>query len=163
MVETTTIRPATPADLPILLELLGELFAIEEDFCFDADHQRKGLELLLACPSAEVFVAERDGAVIGMCTGQMVISTAEGAVSIWVEDVVVHRGHRGTGVGSALLTALSTWARRQGATRLQLLADRTNEPALRFYRARGWADTQLICLRASPAGPDRERTGASVS
>ena len=30
---------------------------------------------------------------------------------------------------------------------MQLLADRTNHPALDFYRRQGWQHTQLICLR----------------
>lgn len=37
------------------------------------------------------------------------------------------------------------WCYQQGATRIQLLADRENEPALRFYAKLGWEKTQLIC------------------
>jgi hypothetical protein len=34
-------------------------------------------------------------------------------------------------------------------SRLQLLADRSNVPALDFYRIMGWHMTELICLRIS--------------
>jgi len=39
------------------------------------------------------------------------------------------------------------WAKARGIRRMQLLADKTNKPALRFYRQRGWNRTNLICLR----------------
>jgi hypothetical protein len=47
------------------------------------------------------------------------------------------------------MAAISTWADRHGLTRLQLLADRNNRPALDFYARLGWRQTQLICLRRS--------------
>jgi GNAT superfamily N-acetyltransferase len=145
------IRTATPADLDALVRLLHVLFSIEADFRPDPARQRRGLALLLADPQrAAVLVAERSGAVIGMATAQLVISTAEGGASALVEDVVVDERERGTGVGRRLLDALEAWAREQGATRLQLLADRENAPALRFYERLGWRWTQLVALRRSP-------------
>jgi GNAT superfamily N-acetyltransferase len=145
------IRPATAADLDALVRLLHVLFSIEADFRPDPARQRRGLALLLADPQrAAVLVAERSGAVIGMATAQLVISTAEGGPSALVEDVVVDERERGTGVGRRLLDALEAWASAQGASRLQLLADRENAPALRFYERLGWRGTQLIALRRSP-------------
>ena len=41
------IRPATPADIPPMVELLRELFSIEVDFTPEPSKQRSGLELLL--------------------------------------------------------------------------------------------------------------------
>jgi GNAT superfamily N-acetyltransferase len=61
----------------------------------------------------------------------------------------VHREYRGRGVGRRLMAAISTWADRHGLSRLQLLADRNNRPALDFYAALGWRQTQLSCLRRS--------------
>jgi GNAT superfamily N-acetyltransferase len=145
-----TIRSATPDDLDALVRLLGVLFSIEADFRPDAERQRRGLALLLAAPSrASVFVADRAGAVVGMVTAQLVVSTAEGGMSALVEDMVVEEEHRRRGVGRILLGAAEAWAARRGATRLQLLADRENAPALRFYERMGWRPTQLVCLRRS--------------
>ena len=94
-----------------------------------------------------VLVAEADGAVIGMVTAQLVISTAEGGDAGILEDLVVDEAHRRTGVGRRLLAAAEAWARARGATRLQLLADVENGPALDFYARTGWSRTQLVCLR----------------
>lgn len=147
------IRPATTSDLPTLVALLGDLFSIEADFAPDADAQRVGLALMLADPRRRtVLVAERDGAVVGMVTGQLVVSTAEGGHSVLVEDMVVEAALRGHGVGRRLLAAMEAWALERGATRLQLLADRENAPALAFYGRAGWGSTRLVCLRRRPGG-----------
>ena len=60
------IRPAEQEDIGDMLLLLQQLFGIEEDFCFDAARQRKGLELLLDSPSSAVMVAEKQESVIGL-------------------------------------------------------------------------------------------------
>ena len=83
------IRTAEPADLDSLVSLLAPLFAIEEDFVFDESRQRRGLALMLENERGCVLVAETEGQVIGMCTGQLLVSTAEGGLSLLVEDVVV--------------------------------------------------------------------------
>jgi GNAT superfamily N-acetyltransferase len=142
-----SIRSATMADLDPLVALLQALFRIEADFACDEARQRRGLAMLLASPTARVLVAEMKGGVIGMATGQITISTAEGGFALLVEDVVVEASWRGQGIGSRLLAVLAGWAGEQGISRLQLLADRNNRPALDFYRKLGWQGTELICLR----------------
>lgn len=143
-----TIRTACPHDLDALVGLLAALFSLEPDFRADAARQRRGLRRLLEDPvRCLVLVAERGGAVIGMVTVQLVVSTAEGGDAGLVEDLVVAAAHRGTGVGRLLLAAAEDWARGRGATRLQLLADRDNALALGFYARVGWGPTRLVCLR----------------
>ncbi len=142
-----SIRPAREQDLDRLVGLLRLLFAIEEDFDIDAAKQRRGLALLLGDERACVLVAEQDGEVVGMCTGQLVISTAEGGSSMLVEDVVVAPDQRGNGIGRSLMAALIAWAKSRGVTRMQLLADKNNSPALAFYDRIGWGTTAMICLR----------------
>jgi GNAT superfamily N-acetyltransferase len=146
------IRNAENRDLDRLVGLLDELFSIEADFSVDSDRQRRGLTLMVdGCGKHRcVKVAEAGGRVVGMATAQLMVSTAEGAFSALVEDVVVTESMRGRGIGEALLTALEAWARLHGAARLQLLADRENHRALDFYQRRGWSATQLICLRKAP-------------
>ncbi|MGE4504537.1 MAG: N-acetyltransferase family protein [Desulfovibrionaceae bacterium] len=141
------IRPAREADLDALVALLGQLFSIEADFAVDAAKQRRGLALLLECRDAVVLVAEERGEAVAMVSGQVVVSTAEGGPAVLAEDLVVRDGMRGRGLGRALMAALADWASRRGATRMQLLADVSNTPALDFYRRIGWRSTDLVCLR----------------
>ena len=141
------IRLGRPDDLDALVDLLRLLFGIEADFDFDAARQRQGLVMLLAHEKAVLLVAERAGQVIGMCSGQLTISTAEGGFSLLVEDVVVAKSWQGRGIGRELMTALEQWGASRKVGRLQLLADRNNAAALEFYRKLGWQPTELICQR----------------
>lgn len=142
-----TVRPAEPGDLDSLVTLLRQLFAIEEDFQVDEERQRRGLAMMLTNSRGLILVAERDGRVIGMCSGQLLISTAEGGPALLMEDVIVDENFRSSGIGRLLVSAMAQWAGDQGAYRLQLLADRTNSSALTFYAKLGWKTTKLICLR----------------
>jgi GNAT superfamily N-acetyltransferase len=147
----TRVRAATPSDLDAMVGLIESLFALEPDFEFDPARVRQGLvRLLSAEDAAAVWIAEREGRAVGMCSAQIVVSTAEGGVSAWVEDVVVQPGLRRLGIGSSLLAAVSAWAAHRGIGRLQLLADRDNAIALSFYQSRCWHPTRLICFRQRP-------------
>lgn len=149
---TMIIRNATQEDIDGLVELLKELFSFEEDFEFDEKKQRRGLKLLLdGCGKHRcVRVAVADHLVIGMATVQTLISTAEGGMVGLVEDVVVQEGWRGKGVGGSLLRSIERWAEERGLLRLQLLADKSNAPAIHFYKKHHWHDTDLECLRKTP-------------
>ena len=141
------IRRAEIFDIQSLVSLLKVLYSIEEDFFFDEEKQKEGLRQMLEYERSCVLVAEKGGEVVGMCTGQLTISTAEGGPALLVEDTVVHEAFSRQGVGRRLLDEVSRWAQKKGATRLQLLADKKNEQALKFYKKLGWEGTQLICLR----------------
>jgi GNAT superfamily N-acetyltransferase len=87
------------------------------------------------------------GAQVVAITVQKLISTAEGGPVGLVEHLVVAEAHRGEEIGRRLLQAMETRARDTGFTRLQLLADSDNAPALDFYNRRGWRRTSLLALR----------------
>lgn len=144
-----TIRDATLEDVPELSRLLDELFSIEQDFKPNTENQVRGMRLLLQHPDrACIKIACDDaGNIIGMVSAQLVISTAQGAPSAWVEDMVVRDGHRGQGTGRALLDSLTVWAQSKGATRAQLLVDLDNAPAIGYYDHLGWQPTRLGARR----------------
>lgn len=142
-----SILPAQVRHIPSLLGLLETLFSLESDFAFDAAKAERGLRLLLERGDALVLAAEAEGRVVGLCTVQTLISTAEGGTVGLVEDVVVTEGWRGLGIGRRLLAEAERWAGERGLFRLQLLADLDNRPALDFYGRLGWAETRLGCRR----------------
>ena len=101
-----TIRPANAADLEDCLALLRLLFAIESDFAFHNDKALRGLELLLNCPNAILLVAHQRSEphrVIGMCSVQSLLSTAQGSAVGLIEDVIVSPDYRRKGVARQLL------------------------------------------------------------
>jgi ribosomal protein S18 acetylase RimI-like enzyme len=147
-----SVRRARAADIPQLCDLLAELFSIESDFSPDGEKQTQGLTLFIndTAGSLAVFVAEKDGEIIGMCSVQTLISTAEGGPAGFVEDVIVRREYRGRGIGSLLLSEIVRWSIEKNITRLQLLAEVDNERALKFYARSGWTTTNLTCMRKIP-------------
>ncbi len=144
---TTDYARAT--DIDALVGLLNMLFSIEQDFVPNEAAQRSGLELLLAHPDrGQVFVARHPvEGVVGMVSAQLVISTAIGAPSVWIEDMVVSDHFRGQGVGKLLLGRAREWAVSKSAGRLQLLADADNAPALDFYQHLNWQPTRLFAWK----------------
>ena len=149
MPEAVNIRPATFDDLDSLTGLIRDLSSIEEDFVQDGPRQRRGLEMMLNSGRGCILVADADGAVVGMCSGQLTVPTAEGGPAVLVEDLLVHQDWRGRGIGSALMDSIAAWAKGNNQARLQLLADRNTVPALEFYKSLDWQPTRLI----------RQRTG----
>lgn len=142
------IRPASFSDIDDLTLLLKELFSIEEDFSFNESLQKKGLEMMLENREIRcIMAAEIQHKVVGMCSLQLVISTAEGGKAGLLEDLVVSAAYRGINIGKKLLKAVEQWARERGVSRIQLLADRNNLSGLEFYNKMEWTKTQLICLR----------------
>ncbi|WP_075365583.1 GNAT family N-acetyltransferase [Desulfosporosinus metallidurans] len=141
------IRRANYPDISCMIRLLRILFSIETDFEVDESTQQSGLEMML-CNYTErcIMVAELNQQIVGMCTAQILVSTAEGGMVALIEDLVVEDAYRGQGIGKALLLSIESWAIARGVRRLQLLADRNNTLALDFYKKMNWKHTQLICL-----------------
>ena len=142
------IEEATLSDMDALVGLLKELFSIEKDFLFNKSLQRRGLALMLEKDKSRcILVAKTGQKIVGMVSLQKLVSTAEGGLVGLIEDMVVSHAFHGRGVGKRLLTSIEMWAKDQGLIRLQLLADKNNMHALRFYEKMNWGVTQLICLR----------------
>jgi ribosomal protein S18 acetylase RimI-like enzyme len=142
------IRQASKCDIDDMVNLLEQLFTIEEDYIIDHSKQRAGLELLIEQPgSSYILVAESGEKVIGMLTAQMFISTAEGGKVAILEDMVVDEKFRRQGIGKDLMKEMEKWAVQNNIKRIQLLADKDNISALHFYDKLALKYTQLICLR----------------
>ena len=139
---------ATADDLTRLVELLGMLFAQEEEFAPDAARQRAGLEAIIA--SAEIgtiLVLREGGEIIGMVSLLYTVSTFLGGRVALLEDMIVVPDRRGKGHGTALLQAAIRHATETGCRRITLLADGANAEAQAFYRRLGFI--------ASPMRPYR--------
>lgn len=147
-------RLATRADLPVLADLLGELFAQEREFSPDRTSQLRGLDLLFERGEmVRIMVAEVDGNVVGMGVLHMGISTYLGAKVGMVEDVIVTAAQRGCGIGKHLLTGLIEQARADGVQRLTLLTDHDNMAGQAFYKSFGFSRSTMLPYRLMLAQP----------
>ena len=132
------IRVATPADVPVLLELVIELAVYEkEPDAVVATAPLLHEALFGDDPVAWCHVAEQDGAVVGFALWYRTFSTWTGRPGLWLEDLYVRPAARGTGQGRALLQALAGVAVERGWTRFEWWVLDWNTPAQGFYRSVG--------------------------
>lgn len=153
-------RKAKEKDLDELSRLLEALFFIETDFVVDPEKQKTGLSLFFSSHEEKViFVAENEGVLVGMVTGQLVISTAAGGYSILVEDLYVQDRFRHKDIGTSLVQMVQKWGKGKGALRIQLLADRRNKAAHIFYRTLGFQASRMYGLYMPLGGFTDEKRG----
>jgi GNAT superfamily N-acetyltransferase len=132
------IRPATAADVPLVLRFVRELAEYEKlthEVVATVDGLRE--TLFGAAPKAEVVFAMVDGAEAGFALFFHNYSTFHGRLGIYLEDLYVRPELRGHGVGTALLRHLARLAIERDCRRLEWSVLDWNEPALAFYRAIG--------------------------
>ena len=142
------IEQATLEDLPQLTDLLYDLFTQEGDFVPNRAKQMRGLRLILEQPSrGRIFVLRQNGTILGMINLLFTISTAEGGFVIMLEDVIVHRAHRGKGFGDKLLQHSIAYAKKKNFLRITLLADRLNDQGQHFFKEYGFFESKMIPLR----------------
>ena len=142
------VRLATVADVPQLSGLLSILFTQEAEFAPDTARQTSALQRIIDQPeTGRVYCAVERGSVVGMVNILFTISTAEGGRAAWLEDMIVHPGRRGDGIGKRLLDEAVAGARAAGCTRITLLTDATNVSAMRFYQRAGFVGSPMVPLR----------------
>jgi len=159
------IRPATPGDVPAILNFIHELAAYEREpkavVATEADLLRDGW----GEPARfTALIAEYDSLPAGFALYFTTYSTWRGHHGIRLEDLYVTPTLRGHGIGKALLSRLARIAVDQGCPRLEWDVLDWNEPAIAFYRSIGanimteWrimrvADDALSALAALDAQP----------
>jgi len=144
----TVYRTATATDIPIMCDLLAELFAQEVEFSPDASKQASALQQILDNPNVGcLFVAEKDDRIVAMVNILFTVSTALGAMVAILEDVVVAEGHRGDNIGSGLLSYVFKLLQEQGIQRVSLLTDSDNLKAQNFYQQLGFEISTMKTLR----------------
>ena len=132
------IRSATPDDLPLIADLIRAL-ADYEKLAHEVRFDEAGLgaRLFGARPYAEVIIGEVDGAAQGFALFFHNFSTFEGKPGIYLEDLFVRPGARGSGLGKALLARLAALALARNCARLEWSVLDWNAPAIGFYQTLG--------------------------
>lgn len=134
------IRPATPADIPALIQLIRALSDYEKlSHQVIVDEARLREHLFGPRPYAEVLLAEEAGQVVGYALFFHTYSTFLGRPSLYLEDLFVLPGHRGRGHGKGLLARLARLAVERDCGRFEWMVLDWNTPAIQFYESLGAA------------------------
>ncbi|MGY1680488.1 N-acetyltransferase family protein [Geodermatophilus sp. SYSU D01176] len=138
-----TVRPIRLDDVPAVVGLVRELAEYEK-----AAHEVRLTEEQLTTALfgddpklfGHVAVADdgvADGAVVGMALWFLNFSTWRGTHGIYLEDLYVQPGHRGSGLGRELLRTLADLCVQRGYGRLEWSVLDWNAPSIEFYEAAG--------------------------
>ena len=132
------IDAATPADVPLVLELIRELADYErmadQVVATEADIERA---LFGARPCAEAVIARQGGEAAGFALFFRSFSTFVGRPGLYLEDLYVRPAHRGRGLGRRLLAHLAAVAVARGCGRFEWSVLDWNELAIASYRRAG--------------------------
>jgi GNAT superfamily N-acetyltransferase len=127
-----------PDDVPAVVALVREL-AEYERAVDEALMTEEQLHAALFGESPKLFghVAVVDEQVVGMAVWFLNFSTWRGTHGIYLEDLYVQPGHRGSGLGRELLRTLAEVCVENGYERLEWSVLDWNTPSIEFYRAAG--------------------------
>jgi ribosomal protein S18 acetylase RimI-like enzyme len=98
---------------------------------------------LASNPHAFSLLARWDERAVGLANCFMGYSTFSAAPLVNIHDFAVLAGHRGAGIGKALMSAVEAEALKRGACKITLEVLSGNLPAQRLYAACGYGDYQL--------------------
>jgi len=133
-----TIRPATVADVPLILQFIRELAEYERDpqaaVATAADLLRDGFG---PEPKFRVDMAEWSGEPAGFAFYFWNYSTWQGRPGLYLEDLFVRPRYRGKGIGKALLVHLARVAVKNNCGRLVWQVLDWNTPSIEFYNSLG--------------------------
>lgn len=135
MAGTLTIRPATPADGPVIASF-NALMAVETEHR-NLDHAilRSGVEAVLRdSTKGTYYVAESDGTVIGQLLITYEWSDWRNGMFWWIQSVYVREEYRNKGVFKALFRHVEAKAKKQpGVCGLRLYVEHENARAKQTY------------------------------
>ena len=151
------IRPATAADIPLILQFIRDL-ATYEKLAAEVEATEAQLERTLfpadgTPPAAFCVVAFSAGVPAGFALYFFNYSTFLARPGLYLEDLFVPAEFRGQGIGKALLLHLAQIANARGCGRMEWSVLDWNQSAIEFYESLG-ARRMLawqVCRLTGPA------------
>ncbi|GEP45225.1 GNAT family N-acetyltransferase [Brevifollis gellanilyticus] len=131
-------RPATEADVPVLLQLIRDLADYEkltDEVVATEDSLRH--TLFGSSKYAEALIGSVDDVPAGMAIFFHNYSTFLARPGLYLEDLYVQPAARGCGLGKALITAVAKVAHERGCGRYEWTVLDWNQPAIDFYHRLG--------------------------
>jgi GNAT superfamily N-acetyltransferase len=148
---------ADRADLDALLWLFEQLHALQVAWrVFEPrpdllKEVRSRYRALVDDPDAMVLIAESGGRPVAMAIGTIgAPSSVSDEPALTIANLVVDPGHRGRGVGRALVDELARFAHRRGVATLTIRSFTANHDAYEFWAGLGFLPLWVQMVRKDP-------------
>jgi GNAT superfamily N-acetyltransferase len=125
------VREARPGDAPRMAALIGQL-----EFTVDEAGVRDRLERLAEL-GEPVLLAEADGEVVGLLDWHVMTTIHRPRPVGRLVALVVAEGHRGAGIGRALVGEAERRMRARGCEKMEVTSNLRLAEAHRFYEGLG--------------------------
>ena len=126
------IREATAADAERMVALIGEL-----EFNVDTDGITERLQSLAEC-GEPVLLSETDGEVVGLIDWHVMTTIHRPRPVGRIVALIVAEGHRGQGIGQALVVEAEQRMRERGCEKMEVTSNLRLERAHQFYERIGF-------------------------
>ena len=143
--ENSLIRKATELDLPIIEKLIAELIGhVDDRRGIDAGAALENCRSLLRDANSCILLAEVDGVVVGLVNTTIRRTLTHGGSSGLIDELVVARSHRASGLGGQLMSAAIEHCRQLGCCEVEVSTEFSNAEAREFYRNCGFEERGVI-------------------
>ncbi len=154
--DTIELRPASLADIPVLLQF--EQGVVEAERPFDPTLKPSpihyyDLEELIRGDDSVVMVAECNGQLVGSGYARIEVSKPylQHGRHAYLGFMYVDPAYRGRGINQKILEALKSWSLAKGITEMRLEVYQGNTAAIRAYEKAGFQ--QLLVEMRLGIGP----------
>lgn len=144
--ESLIVRDAVVGDVPAVIHLLQQLNLGNEAREGNPDDAvyREAFAAIDADPRQSLLVAVVGAEVVGTATLVNIPNLSHGGRTVaQIESVVVSTGHRGHGIGEALVDECLRRARAAGCFRAQLTSNAARVAAHRFWEQQGFTASHV--------------------
>lgn len=141
MSDRLQLIPIGEQDLPLWNEFREALYKET-----DAKELAREAVLLLDNPTWHLWFAQRGNEVIGLVelSERNVVDGCLTSPVAYLEGLYLRDGHRGLGLGAAIVDQLVSWSRKRGFAEFATDTELTNEGAQRFYRRLGFEEVDRV-------------------
>lgn len=140
MIDGIEIRPATPADLDEVTDLLAAQLAEHDIPIARADLEFAADGILRVPERGFVLLALRDGGAAGVACVSYSWTVERGGMVAWLDELYVVPALREHGIGNALLAEAIVTAGKAGCRTVELEVETSHARAEHLYRRHGFTD-----------------------
>ena len=135
------IRDGVAGDEPAIVALIRELGAASD---YESPVREEDAARYLASPGCGVLLAEEEGEAVGLLSYSIGFDLFHAANCCLIDELVVAEGHRGQGIGGALLDEVIRRAKAAGCVEVSVSTMPDNQAAQALYRSHGLVEEAVF-------------------